>query len=379
MIKLKLDRVSKEVVDYLTTYDNNHFSKRSNHSINSKVSDTQRLPLDLTQIEFTDLHETFEDTVDRHEFEATPSNLINIFVYFQLIINGHEPALRHTYPSTFNAEMLKSLKWLNVQSHERIWNFVRHLDAYTAVKCIENFATNPEILAIFDVADEEGWDIHFDHMAIRCGTDSNNDSKFVSESLKQYGYQPSQLTTQQQYVFSTGWSAYPMYKLLRNGEVLRVFVDQSDKPAQIIHLWNKAYGFTCHHMAMRATKKVDCIRHAIPLSELTEKLNAKGVETMPPTGAATNGLLEQLFTKPQINDNLPQDLLDEAKAIDETFPAKLKNGKLIELVSRKELPVTMAETLMNAYDVNYLSQSCPIYPYFLPEQAEHVIATSQET
>ena len=60
----------------------------------------------------------------------------------------------------------------------------------------------------------------------------------------------------------------------------------------------------------------------------------------------------------------------------------ISNGKLLEIVSRLEMDAAHARRLFTLYGLDYLEQdplhSAPAYPYFLPEQAAHVIRTSVE-
>jgi len=361
--------------------DQDQFGLYSNTQINSHFGD-RFMTMDMCPLSFDKQRRTLEQQTDDDEFSPpiTFTDLILIYHHYKRYIP--EPLDKvDKYAEVFLDQKFEDFGHLGTEQNvKRIWKFVYQLDPYTAVKSIESFVTNPEILSIFEVADENGWDIHYDHMAIRCGSTEQDDSKFVSEMLAdKIGYQSSELSTQKHYKFVNGWSAYPMYKLLTNGQVMRTFVDQSDTPTQIIQHWNRVYGYTCHHITFRATKVVDRVRHAVSLADLTEKLNAKGVETLPPTGEVTNGLLEQLFTKPQVNDDIPQEILDDLEKIDPTLVNTIKNGKLIELVSRAEMDPEFASTLFEMRGISYTGQTCPIYDYFLPDQAMHVIKTSQVT
>jgi hypothetical protein len=55
----------------------------------------------------------------------------------------------------------------------------------------------------------------------------------------------------------------------------------------------------------------------------------------------------------------------------------------LEIVSRKEMPAAMAKVFFALYglqfDINNHLHSAPIYQYFLPAQAAHVIKTSTQT
>lgn len=286
-----------------------------------------------------------------------------------------------SYAFQFLASFIGGPTLFTDKQAQQIWNFVKELDPYCAIRSLESFYTNPEIVAIFDVAEEQRWEVLFDHLAVRCGTSSEKDSLAVSNAIKQHhGYVAAPVAKEQHYKFIDGWSAYPLYKVLSNGQVMRIFVDQSDEgfPTQIIQHWNKVYGFTSHHIALRCTRFVDGLREAVPLADLTAELNKKGVDTLPPTGEITHGLLEQLFTKPQVND-VPDELTAPLAAIDPKLVQQIRNGKLIELVSRKEMNAMDTLRLMMVYGINFNHQSSPIYPYFLPDQAMHVIRTSIQT
>ena len=60
----------------------------------------------------------------------------------------------------------------------------------------------------------------------------------------------------------------------------------------------------------------------------------------------------------------------------------MRNGKLIELVARREMPRGLAAELYHGYGLGYdpanPDHSAPAYAYFLPAQAAHVIRTSVE-
>lgn len=266
-----------------------------------------------------------------------------------------------------------------------IANWVCELDIYAAVKAVESLLNSHADIALLMLSDKKGWDLHFDHMAIRCGSSSRQDAERVMKLLcHEHGYVASQVAGENYYQFPDGWNAYPLYKILENGQVLRVFVDQSaaDHPEQIIQHWNHVYGYTAHHLAMRATKVVDGQRVAIGLNEIIKALNDQGVESMAPTGMYTEGLLEQVFTRPEKNAEIPQHLLDAIIKVDAGLQAKIGNGKLLELVSRKEVKSSLAKHYFSLYDIDYDAlnprHSVPAYQYFLPAQASHVIKTSIE-
>ncbi len=62
------------------------------------------------------------------------------------------------------------------------------------------------------------------------------------------------------------------------------------------------------------------------------------------------------------------------------WAASIENGKLLELVSRREMTELLKPAYFALYDIEFDSEnplhSAPVYPYFLPVQAAHVIRTS---
>lgn len=266
-----------------------------------------------------------------------------------------------------------------------IADWVKHLDVYCAVKSVESFLYSHADLKLLEIAPSYGWDIVFDHMAIRCGSQEYKDAERVSDLLKQeHGYVSTQFEAEAYYQFPDGWNAYPVYKMLENGQVLRVFVDQSDAEdeSQIIQHWNRVYGYTAHHLGIRATKLTDGVRVAVPLDEVMAALKISGVEILTPTGHYTEGLLLQVFTRPEKNKNIPQALKAEIIVHGEQLEKSIENAKLLELVSRKEMSPSQAKKYFALYglkyDVTKPHHSAPLYQYFLPAQAAHVIKTSQQ-
>ena len=269
---------------------------------------------------------------------------------------------------------------------QRIATWVKSLDRYAAVKSIESLLDSHDNLELFHLADQQGWQVHFDHLALRCGSSQQQHAETMVQRLQeQHGYVSSHLTEQQYYLFDDGWNAYPLYKMLDNGQVIRLFIDQSsaDAPLQIIQHWNRCYGFNPHHLALRFTRIENKQCHAVPLLEVITALSSVGLTALTPTGFYTHGLLEQVFLKPHRNSHVPKILKAELASIDVNLTRTIENGKLIELVSRRELPTDMAQQLFTLYNIaSEITQhpvSAPVYPYFLPAQAAHVIKTSVET
>ncbi|MFV2061078.1 MAG: hypothetical protein ACC653_10360 [Gammaproteobacteria bacterium] len=266
-----------------------------------------------------------------------------------------------------------------------IVNFVKNLDCYTAVKSIESLLYSHSDLELLRIAKQQNWIVHFDHIAIRCGSSENNSAKKVAELLiNNYGYSQAQIKSEQFYLFNEGWSAYPLYKMLSNGQVLRIFVDQSEtsNPEQIIQHWNQVYGFTAHHLALRITKIEKGERKAVPLPDIISRMVDHGRGVLTPTGYYTEGLLTQVFTKPEKNHKIPDTLMQQKKSISKHLPDMLVNAKLLEIVSRKEMSRDLAKHYFELYnieyDINNPLHSSVYYQYFLPAQAAHVIKSSLE-
>ena len=283
------------------------------------------------------------------------------------------------------AALAKANAGLTREQAVLIADWVKHLDVYCAVKAVESFFYSRADLKLLEIAPRYGWDVIFDHMAIRCGSQAHGDAERVVEMLKTYhGYVATQFSGEAYYQFPDGWNAYPMYKLLRNGQVLRVFVDQSDEeaPAQIIQHWNRVYGYTAHHLAIRATKLENGVRMAVPLEHVMAALEKEGIAIMTPTGHYTKGLLMQVFSRPEKNTAIPEALKTEIAAHDPALAKTIENAKLLELVSRRELDAGSARRFFAlyglSYDANNPLHSAPVYQYFLPAQAAHVINTSQQ-
>lgn len=268
----------------------------------------------------------------------------------------------------------------------RIAEWVQHFDIYVAVKVIESLLNSKADQALLELAAERGWFVHFDHLAIRCGSSATRDAERIAELLRrEHGYVPSQVEEEVYYQFADGWSAYLLYKMLDNGQVLRLFIDQSDAghPTQIIQHWNHAYGYTAHHLAIRASRLEQGTRVAVTLDEMIQALSERGISIMEATGYYTDGLLLQVFTRPERTTRIPESVRERLAQYGTGLENKIENGKLLELVSRKEMPAEFARRFYRLYGLNFELEnprhSAPVYPYFLPEQAAHVIRTSLVT
>jgi hypothetical protein len=293
----------------------------------------------------------------------------------------------HDYATIFMRDLLARAEQTCTDEHARmIARWVGSLDVYVAVKAVESLLNSKADMGLMDIAARRNWIIHFDHLAIRCGHSGRRDAERVVRLLcDEHGYVASQVRGEDFYQFSDGWNAYPLYKLLDNGQVLRLFIDQSDAnaPKQIIQHWNRVYGYTAHHMGLRATVIENGRRRAVSLQEMMDALAAEGLQSLTPTGHYTEGLLLQVFTRPERDATVPTDIKREVGAIDPELERTIENAKLLEMVSRREVPEDFARRYFELYGLRYDAtqplHSVPGYHYFLPAQAAHVIKTSVQT
>ena len=282
--------------------------------------------------------------------------------------------------------LLHAQKQIDDTEAQRIGQWLSKLDIYSAVKALESLANSAADRALFAIAEQRGWTVHLDHLAIRCGSEEHGDAERVVQLLRDYhGYIPAQVAAEHCYRFDDGWDAYPLYKLLENGRLVRLFVDESSagNPLQIIQHWNRVYGYTPHHLALRVCEMGESGWRSVPIAVVSDALRHYEVETMTPTGGYTAGLLQQVFTRPSHTPDIPTEIAAELAALDPELPRQVENGKLIELVTRREMPQQLASSLFDHYGLNYQpsnpDHSAPVYCYFLPAQAAHVIRTSIET
>lgn len=290
----------------------------------------------------------------------------------------------HTYAKTYLEKLFEyAQKSVSNKDAQRIGNWVKNFDVYVAVKCVESLLSSKVDLVFLEIAETLNWCVHFDHLAIRCGSARYHHAEAVVKLLTQHhGYTPSQVKEEKFYQFADGWNAYLLYKMLDNGQILRLFIDQSDAnyPKQIIQHWNYVYGFTAHHLAIRTTKLIDNQRISVSLNETIAELQKKGIEVMTPTGLYTLGLLQQVFARPEIDNNIPLELTQFLSEIGNDLEKTIRNAKLLELVSRREMDNDFAKRFYSLYGLDFNACSplhtAAIYNYFLPTQAAHVIKTS---
>ena len=293
----------------------------------------------------------------------------------------------HPYANEFLHTLIaRASTTIDDDTAKRIANWVKNFDVYVAVKVVESLFNSHADRVLLEVAEEQDWTVLFDHLAIRCGAAKNQGGKQVASLLcEQHGYTPASVQGEQMYRFTDGWNAYPLYKILDNGQVLRLFLDESDgtNPTQIIQHWNWVYGYTAHHLALRVTERINGQRQAVALNVLADTLSAKGIGIMAPTGSYTHGLLVQVFTRPEWNPDIPADIKSSLSVVSPNLESVIRNGKLLELLSRAEAPLELAHVFFALYDLNYDAgnplHSVPVYQYFLLGQAAHVIRTSIDT
>ena len=344
-------------------------------------------------------------SLDLTPFEAVPKNggaaqfFRGVHTVAELIVAYHQARKSkrfetdlasthvHDYARVFMNQLLAQAEKTYSNAQARlIAAWVVNLDIYVAVKAVESLLNSKADMALLELASTQRWTIHFDHLAIRCGHAGRRDAERVVELLRtEHEYAATQVAGEDFYQFSDGWNAYPLYKILDNGQVLRLFIDQSDAQhtTQIIRHWNRVYGYTAHHMGLRATLTQNGVRRAVTLSELTAALAQRNIAALTPTGDYTEGLLLQVFTKPERNADIPHDLKDELRALDSELERAVQNAKLLELVSRDEVSPALAQRYFTLYGLRYDAanplHSVPAYQYFLPAQAAHVINTSIQT
>lgn len=355
---------------------------------NNQNNDQQWVAMELTPIRTAASNHTVADLFDNiHSI----SQIIDIYRHLKstyLFEEQIESAMTqvHSYADQFIEQLIKrSLRNLDDKHARLIANWIKHLDPYTCVKAIESLLYSKADLQLLAIADQQKWNIHFDHLAIRCGSQANQDAERIVDFLvNHHGYSMPQIQNQRYYRFNDGWNAYVLFKILMTGQAILLFIDQSNanQPEQIIQHWNRVYGYSAHHLAIRITDNLQP-RNALSLEQIASLCEADSIRFLTPTGLYTHQLLEQVFTRPEQNKQIPESLLNEIALSGSTLPTVLLNGKLLELVSRRELPESMKKDWFNLYGITYQPDnplhSAPAYSYFLPAQAAHVIRTSVET
>ena len=87
-----------------------------------------------------------------------------------------------------------------------------------------------------------------------------------------------------------------------------------------------------------------------------------------------------MFTRPKVNKTIPADLIKDLSEQGDDLEETIKNAKLLELVSRCEMNLNFSKKYYGLYGLEFNLDnplhSAPIYNYFLPAQAAHVISTS---
>ncbi len=388
MIRVQqLNRFASDLAEHLLVQKETlHAHPEHRHKILAFRSKVDIATLDLTPFIATPCK------VSAHKFFAKvtdPASFISAYhaARTSMVFEMDIPSIANKvspFAQQFLDNILASAEMLTTQQVLIIADWIKNLDVYCAVKAIESLLNSKADIALLEVAREHGWSVHFDHLAIRCGCQKNRDAEQVAKLLiEEHGYVAAQVIEEAYYQFPDGWNAYPLYKILNNGQILRLFIDQSDDshPNQIIQHWNKIYGFTAHHLAMRATTLHGNQRVAVPLNDIIRAMQKHDIKIMTATGHYTAGLLLQVFTSPEKNTEIPLTIKQKLTEFNDTLGTIIENGKLLELVSRREMEQMFAERLFALYGLKFDSSdplhSAPVYQYFLPAQAQHVIKSSQ--
>lgn len=144
----------------------------------------------------------------------------------------------HHYAEQFRQQIITHARLtLNDDEACLIAQWVAQLDTYSAIKAIESLLNSPADRALLLIARQRQWTVYMDHLAIRCGSQQYGDALRIRGYLCQhFAYVSPQAAGQEFYQFDDGWDAYPVYKMLDNGLMLRLFIDESSTgfPAQII-------------------------------------------------------------------------------------------------------------------------------------------------
>ncbi|MBL1274576.1 MAG: hypothetical protein COB30_000650 [Ectothiorhodospiraceae bacterium] len=319
----------------------------------------------------------------------TSKQLINAYdqCYAETTLENDFPEMMqdvHNYAEIFRRNIFDHASTsLSNDEARLIAEWVSQFDCYCAIKAVESLLISAKDRALLTIAKRRGWVVYMDHLAIRCGSSKNGDAKRVADFLcGHFAYVTPQLRGEEFYRFDDGWEAYPRYKMLENGLMMRLFIDESSKgfPLQIIQHWHHVYGYTAHHLALRVARETRNGLVSVSVPILIAALSEQGVTCKTPTGDYTGGLLEQVFTEPVCSSGVPDDIKKTLLSMQLGLEQVIENSKLIELVSRREMPATYAKRYFTfygiQYDANNPQHSAPCYPYFLPAQAAHVIRTS---
>ncbi len=257
-----------------------------------------------------------------------------------------------------------------------IAKFVSTLDSYAAIKTIESLLNNPQDVLLLRIAKENDWQVHLDHIAIRCGNQRNEDAERIFNFLmKHHHYYPPQ-HIEEAYLLSTeGWSAYPLYKVMNNGQLIRIIVSQADSEhaQQAIQHWNHVYGYTAHHIGLRLTKhNAEEGRQQVSLTEISQSQQSTIFKLN--TVIKSANLMHQVLLNTAKPNLLPNDILTAAQSFNPEILTILRQGKLIELISRLELPDTLKEKWFKLYQIRYEPSnpihSVPAFNLFSPLKAD---------
>jgi len=376
--------LASDLADYLQqTEPGLHACPQSSTQLLAGREHGQPVMLDLTPVTATP-----EPVTAAHWFEGVKTVQDLITAYESCRETGmveQEPAHRvHAYAESFRRQIIERVRLaLNDDAAVLIAQWVAQLDTYCAIKAVESLLNSRADRVLLLIARQRHWLVYMDHLAIRCGSQQYGDaSRLVDYCCRHFAYVSPQITGEDFYRFDDGWDAYPLYKMLENGLMLRLFIDESSAgfPEQIIQHWNHVYGYTAHHLALRVAHYRAGALTAVPLAMVIAALAGQGIKTMTPTGDYTCSLLQQVFTEPAHTADVPASIRQELSVYGKRLERVIENGKLIELVSRREMPTAFAERYFSLYGITYDAanpcHSAPCYSYFLPAQAAHVIRTS---
>lgn len=254
-----------------------------------------------------------------------------------------------------------------------ISKFVSTLDIYAAIKTIESLLNDPQDIALLKLAKQNNWQAHLDHIVIRCGNQKHEDGERLFNFLMKYHhYYPPQHIEDAYLLSNQGWNAYPLYKVMVNGQMIRIFIDQSDSEHEqhtILH-WNHSYGYTPHHIGLRFTTEKSNSRMSVPLPAIINQLQKQNIQVFNPTDLNSTNLLQKVLIKPHKQNHLPADIMQGLAKKDPVLNTALTQGKLIGLVTRLELPENLKQKWFRLYQIAYDStnpiHSVPAFNLFSP-------------
>jgi len=270
------------------------------------------------------------------------------------------------------------------QDAQLIAQLASTLDIYTAIKTIESLLNDPQDITLLKLAKQNNWQAHLDHIVIRCGNQKHEDGERLFNFLMKYHhYYPPQHIEDAYLLSNQGWNAYPLYKVMVNGQMIRIFIDQSDSEHKqhAIQHWNHSYGYTPHHIGLRFTTKKSNSRIAVPLPAIINELQKQSILVFNPAKLTTTDLLQNVLIKPHKLNHLPDDIMHGLAEKESELTAALTHGKLIGLVSRLELPENLKQKWFRLYQIAYDStnpiHSVPAFNLFSPVDSSNQLNLSE--